>query len=312
MTHLPATISKRNLLARRQMGRFKPRARERWARILFPTPAVSVLILLLVFPIVYTIVLSFHDWNIASGKPAAFVGLKNYIDLLTSDTRFHWAAARTFGFTLATVSIEMVLGFAMALIFNKEFLGRGIFRTLFLLPLVATPVAMSLVWILILDPSIGLLNYLVSIAHLPQLLWLADPGLAMVSLIMVDVWQWTPLMMLIIMAGLSALPKEPFESALIDGASDWQLLTRITIPLVRPTVVVALLFRSIDALKTFDTIYVITQGGPNLATETLNIFAYNKAFIFLQMGYASAVIVAFFTIVLSVSLLLIKIRRGSW
>jgi multiple sugar transport system permease protein len=312
MTNLQVAISKRDHLPCRRGGHFNRRTRERWAKIMFPAPAVTVLILLLIFPIVYTIVLSFHDWNIATGRPAVFIGLQNYADLLFKDTRFHWAAARTFGFTIAAVSIETVLGFVMALVFNKEFLGRGIFRTLFLLPLVATPVAMSLVWILILDPNIGLLNYLLSIAHLPQLLWIADPGWAMVSLIMVDVWQWTPLMMLIIMAGLSALPKEPFESAVIDGASDWQLLTRITLPLVRPTVVVALLFRSIDALKTFDTIYVITQGGPNLATETLNIFAYNEAFSYLHMGYASAVIVAFFTIVLSVSLLLIKIRRGSW
>lgn len=289
-------------------GLRRPRS---WSALLFPACTLLMLLLLLVFPIAYNIVLSFQDWHLGSGRAATFTGFSNYVDLLFSNTRFHGAVLRTFVFTFLAVSLELILGVTMALIFNRQFAGRGLLRTLFLLPMVATPVAIALVWILILDPTIGLANYLLNSANLPRLLWIADPTLAFVSLVIVDAWQWTPFVMLITLAGLAALPHEPIEAAIIDGASYRQLLMYVILPLARPAIMVAVLFRSIDALKAFDTIYIITQGGPNLATETLNVYAYTEAFSNYRLGYAGAIVVAFFTIVLGVSLILIRLRRAS-
>ncbi len=262
---------------------------------------------MLAFPLAYTVWLSFHDWFVARG-PATFNGFDNYITLL-SDQRFLLALGRTLLYTIAAVAIELVLGVALALLFQQQFVGRGIARTLFLLPMVATPVAIALVWLLMFDPATGVLNYLLTLLHLPKSLWANDSLLALPSLVLVDVWQWTPLVMLIVLGGLTALPREPFEAAHIDGASAWQTLRYLTLPMLRPYIVVAALFRGIDALKTFDSIYVITKGGPGFASETLNLYIYSTAFDYLHMGMASAMLVIFFLIIVLLSVLLIRWRR---
>jgi len=285
---------------------------ERNARYLMPAPAVVAIAAMMAFPVVYTFWLSFHEWFASSPKGPAFVGLENYYKLIVTDPRFQGALIRTFLFTILAVGLQTVLGIAMALVFNEEFAGRGLFRTLFLLPMMATPVAVSLVWLMMYDPTSGLLNYLLSLLGIGPSLWVADPGIALLCLVVVDSWKFTPLIMLIVLAGLSALPLEPYESAIIDGASANQLFWRITLPLLRPTIVVAVLFRSIDALKTFDSIFVITRGGPLYATETLNIYSFVTAFQYFNMGYSSALLVIFFVIVMTVSVLCMWLRRVSW
>jgi multiple sugar transport system permease protein len=277
-----------------------------------PAPAVIAITAMMVFPVVYTLWLSFHEWFASSPKGPAFVGLENYIKLIVTDPRFQGAFIRTFLFTVLAVGLQTVLGIAMALVFNEEFVGRGLFRSLFLLPMMATPVAVSLVWLMMYDPTSGLLNYLLSLVGIGPSLWVADPGIALLCLVVVDSWKFTPLIMLIVLAGLSALPAEPYESAIIDGASASQLFWRITLPLLRPTIVVAVLFRSIDALKTFDSIFVITRGGPLYATETLNIYSFVTAFQYFNMGYSSALLVIFFIVVMAVSVLCMWLRRVSW
>jgi multiple sugar transport system permease protein len=147
---------------------------------------------------------------------------------------------------------------------------------------------------------------------LPQPLWASDTKTVIPSLVLVDVWKWTPLIMLIVLAGLSALPPEPFESAIIDGARSYQMLFHITIPLVKPAIMVALIFRTIDALKTFDIIFVITEGGPGIASETLNIFTYNTAFSYFHLGRASAILILFFLIILTISLIFVRLRRTNY
>ena len=282
---------------------------ERRIGVVFLLPAATVLGLMLLFPLGYTIYFSTHEWFASSSTLPRFVGLKNYLDM-TKDARFINALLRTFAYTGLAVVGEVVLGTGMALSFNRSFVGRGFARTVFLLPMVATPVAIALVWLLMYDPASGVLNYFLRVLNLPPILWVSDRQTVILSLVVVDVWQWTPLVMLIALAGLASLPSEPYEAAIIDGASSLQILRYVTLPLLRPYIVVAALFRGIDALKTFDTIYVITRGGPAFASETLNLYIYNNSFEYLHIGYSSAMLVVFFWIVLGVSLLLIALRRG--
>lgn len=285
---------------------------ERNARYLMPAPAVIAILGMMIFPLVYTLWLSFHSWFASSPKGPLFVGLENYYKLVVDDTRFQGAFGRTIVFTVLAVGLQTILGIAMALVFNEEFRGRGIFRSLFLLPMMATPVAVSLVWLMMYDPTSGLLNYLLSLVGQPPSLWVADSSLALLCLVVVDSWKWTPLIMLIVLAGLSALPSDPYESAVIDGANPAQLFWHITLPLLRPTIMVAILFRSIDALKTFDSIFVITKGGPVYASETLNIYSFIQAFEYFNMGYSSALLMIFFALVMGVSILFMRLRRVSW
>jgi len=158
-------------------------------------------------------------------------------------------------------------------------------------------------------PTLGVANYLVSVVGLSPLRWTYSSATALYALALVDVWQWTPLIMLIALAGLASLPREPYEAAHLDGATSWQAFWHITLPLLRPTLVVAILFRAIDALKTFDIIFVMTQGGPANATETVNLLLFNQAFSYFNMGYAASMAVALFALVLGASLILIKVRR---
>jgi multiple sugar transport system permease protein len=284
---------------------------ERWSRWLFPAPSVIVLLALMAFPVAYTFFLSFTEWSPTSVGIPAFIGLGNYIKLLTDDERFINAVGRTILFTVVGVSVQCVLGVSLALIFNREFKGRGFFRTIFLMSMVATPVAIALVWMMILDINTGILNYILHSLAGVRVAWLSDRSVVLWSLMLVDTWQWTPFIMLIALAGLSALPTEPYESAVIDGANSAQLLWHLTLPMLRPVLMVALMFRSIDALKTFDIIYVITRGGPAFASETLNLYAFSQGLFYFNMGYASAILMLFFLLVMGTSLLFIRLRRAA-
>jgi multiple sugar transport system permease protein len=175
--------------------------------------------------------------------------------------------------------------------------------------MVATPVAMGLVWMLIYEPTIGFANTLLKSLGLAPMLWLASTSQVIPSLVIVDVWEWTPMIALIVMAGLSTLPRDPYESADVDGASTWQKFVYITLPLLRPTIIVAVMLRLIDALKTFDIIYATTQGGPNMASETLNIYGYVLGFQYFKLGMASSLLVIFFAIVMGLTLAMIWIRK---
>jgi len=191
----------------------------------------------------------------------------------------------------------------------KNFKGKNLAKTLFLLPMVATPVAMGLVWLLIYEPSIGAANAFLHLLGLKPVDWLGNAKQVIPSLAIVDIWQWTPMISLIVMAGLSTLPHEPYEAADVDGASGWQKLFLITLPLVRPTIMVAVTLRLIDALKTFDIIYATTQGGPGNASETLNIYSYVQGFQYFKLGMASALLVMFFSIVLGLTIIFIWMRK---
>jgi len=284
----------------------------RYAPLIFPAPAVILVALIIVYPVLYTGWMSLQQWFASSLTPPKFIGLAHYREIVVADARFRDAFFRTLYFAGLVVSAETVLGVAMALLFNREFWGRGLVRTLSILPMVATPTAIALVFVMMYHPTLGVMNYLVTHAGLAPFAWTYSSRTALYALAVVDVWEWTPLVMLIALAGLAALPREPYESALIDGATPLRTFWHITLPLLRPILIVAVLFRAIDALKTFDIIFVMTQGGPSNATETINLLLFNQAFSYFNIGYASAMAVALFAIVMGASLILMKVRRTEW
>lgn len=275
---------------------------------IFPLPAAIFILLMMAFPVLYTFWVSFTDWSVASGGNVNFIGLKNYYDLL-NNPRFFNAVKMTFYFTILAVGVETVLGVMIALILNREFWGKGIAKTILLLPMVATPVAIGLAWTLFYEPTIGLANYTLRKLGLQASSWLASRDMVVPALAIVDIWEWTPMIALIVLAGLASMPVEPFEAAKVDGASAFQTLRYITLPLLYPTILVAVVLRSIDAFKTFDIIYTMTAGGPGFASETLNIYAYSLGFGYFNFGAASSALVALLAIVLGSSLLILWVRK---
>ncbi len=272
----------------------------------FILPAAIAVLAVIVFPWIFTVYMSMREWNYDG--TSAFVGLENYLTLVM-DPRFIGSVLITLYFTVLAVVLPIVLGTAAALVFHREFPLRGLLRTIFIMPMMATPVAVALVWTMMFHPQLGVLNYLLSLIGIPPQAWVYSPSTVIPTLVLVEVWHWTPLVMLIVLGGLATLPTEPYESAEVDGANQWHMLVHITMPLLWPYIMMALIIRTIDALKAFDTIFVITQGGPGTASETLNIFVYLQAFQFYKIGYASAVIVIFFLLVVGLSAGLLYLRQ---
>ena len=276
----------------------------------FVLPALVVVVSVIVFPWAFTLWMSLREWQVGSGSH--FVGAANFARLFT-DVRFHEAIVHTVYFTVLAVVLPVVLGLLCAIVFHREFKGRGLLRALFVMPMMATPVAIALVWAMMFHPQLGVLNYLLSLVGIPPQLWVFHPDTVIPSLVLVETWQWTPLVMLIVLGGLAAIPTEPYESALIDGATGWQMFRYITFPLVLPFVMVAAIIRSIDAIKSFDIIYAITQGGPGTASETINLYLYSVAFAYYDIGYGSAIAVVFFLMVIGLAVLLLWLKqRSAW
>jgi multiple sugar transport system permease protein len=276
----------------------------------FAYPALAMTGAVIVFPWMFTLFMSVHEWKI--GSPREFVGLANYVKLAT-DPRFLESIAHTLYFTVLAVALPIVFGTLAALIFNERFPLRGLFRAVFILPMMATPVAVALVWTMMFHPQLGVLNYLLSLVGIGPASWVYAPETVIPALVLVEIWHWTPLVMLIVLGGLAAAPTEPYESARIDGANAWQMFRHITLPLIMPFVVLATVIRTIDALKAFDTIFVITSGGPGTASETINIYLYLQAFSFYNIGYASAVVVVFFVLIIALAMVLLWLRqKAKW
>jgi multiple sugar transport system permease protein len=275
-------------------------------------PAALTILLIILFPLVYTLWMALHEYSMGVNAAPRFIGLANYLHSF-KDQRFLEAIPRTFYFTLLGVVAPAAIGTAAALVFAREFPGRGLLRTVFSLPMMATPVSIALIWQMMFHPQLGVLNYFLGLLHVSPQPWIFSTRSVIPTLAIVETWQWTPFVMLIVLGGLAALPSEPYEAARIDGASRLQTIRYVTIPLVWPYIMIALLLRSIDALKAFDIIYVMTQGGPGTASETLNIFLYLQAFAFYNIGLSSAVVVIYFVILLVMSLgLLVARQKTSW
>src|ERR1041384_5065497 len=272
----------------------------------FVLPALIVVLAVIVFPWVFTIWMSLQEWKV--GSPTTFVGLSNYLRM-PNDPRFVEAVWHTLVYTALSVVLPLVFGTVAAVVFHQKFPLRGVLRGIFIMPMMATPVAIALIWTMMFHPQLGVLNYLLSLFGLPPSLWVFDPATVIPSLVLVETWQWTPLGMLIVLGGPAALPTEPYESALIDGASFWQMFRYITLPLITPFLFIAAMIRMIDAVKSFDIIFAITQGGPGSASETINLYLYSVAFIYYDVGYASAIAVVFFALIVALAAVLLQLRQ---
>ncbi|MBR0795746.1 sugar ABC transporter permease [Bradyrhizobium jicamae] len=272
----------------------------------FVIPALVVVLAVIIFPWVFTIWMSLNEWKV--GSPITFVGLANYLRL-PADPRFVEAVEHTLLYTALSVLLPLVFGTLAAIVFHQKFAARGFLRGIFIMPMMATPVAIALVWTMMFHPQLGVLNYLLSLVGLPPQLWVFNPTTVIPSLVLVETWQWTPLVMLIVLGGLAAIPTEPYESAQIDGANFWQVFRFITLPLIMPFLFIAGMIRMIDAVKSFDIIFAITQGGPGSASETINVYLYSVAFVYYDLGYGSAIAVVFFLLIIALAALLLYLRK---
>ncbi|QND45003.1 sugar ABC transporter permease (plasmid) [Rhizobium lusitanum] len=276
----------------------------------FVIPALVVIAAVIVFPWVFTLWMSVNSWTL--GQSQSFAGFANYARLAT-DLRFWEALWHTVFYTGLSVIAPVFLGMLAALIFDAQFPLRGLLRGIFVMPMMATPVAIALVWTMMFHPQLGVLNYLLSFIGIGPQEWIYNQISVIPSLVLVETWQWTPLVMLIVLGGLAAVPREPYESAEIDGANVWQKFRYLTLPMIAPFLMIAVIIRSIDAVKSFDIIYAMTQGGPGTASETINIYLYNTAFSYYDIGYGSAMAVVFFILIVALSFVLLMARqRANW
>jgi multiple sugar transport system permease protein len=257
-----------------------------WAFLL---PAYGAILAVVGIPVVYSLYLSFHQWKLATfQKGVPFVGLDNYARAIGDDAFWH-SLQLTIGFLVVALVAEVVLGIALAVLLDQVFRGRRTALIVLLLPMFVTNVVIGLIWRILLSYDFGVLNWLLSLVGLPKVAWLGDPGLALWSLVIVDVWNTTAFVALLVLAGLAAVPDEPRQAARVDGASSWQVFRLITLPLLRPVIFVAVVWRTIDLFRIFDVVYSLTGGGPYNATETISLYAYNEGFASFNLGFASAI-----------------------
>ena len=255
--------------------------RASWLPYVLIAPAVAVLLALSIYPLIYSITVSLQvgeSW-----------GFGNFTRLF-SDNFFLTAMGHTFVYAGAALTCEFLLGLGLAVLLNTQLRGRGLFRAALLVPMMLPPVVAAIVWRLMLNPNFGAINGTLKQIGIDtdSLTWTASPGLALLSVIVVDVWQWTPFVFLVLLAGLQAIPQEPYEAALIDGSSRWQTFRHVTLPLLKPAILIVLLLRTMDLLRVFDQIFILTEGGPGFATETISLYIYRTAFRFFDFGYAAA------------------------
>ena len=264
-----------------------PRLTDRRLAVLFISPAMLLLLTMSVFPLLWALYLSFTDYSATRDVPADFVGFQNYVDVLTSPQVWQ-RALTTLVYVTGAVALQTVLGFGIAYLISRRTHGRGLLTTLFLVPMMLSPIVVGLFWRFMLDAQFGVFNSMLGSLGLGQVEGLTRQRTALLSLIVVDTWQWTPFIMLIALAGLTAVPKYLYEAASIDRASEWFRFRNITLPLVWPLLLIAVMFRAIEAFRLFDLVYILTGGGPGGTTETLSYNVYKVAFFGFDTGRAAA------------------------
>ena len=270
-------------------------------------PAVLFTVGMIGFPFVFTIWLGFE--NFSSTGRARFVGLANYTKMIGDDAFWHGLYV-TFYLYILSLALQLILGTYLAMLLFKAKRLPGIVRSLFISPFLMPPVVAGMMWLIILDPSIGAANYVLHVLGLPPSDWLASPLWVIPTIALVDTWQWAPYVALIVLGGLQSLPPSIYEAAEIDGASPAKTFIRITLPLLLPTLVTATVLRSVDLLRFFDIIYITTQGGPGDASNTLNIYGFRVGFEFFNIGYASALMLTLSAIVFGAVIALNRLRQA--
>ncbi|MEY3591305.1 MAG: trehalose transport system permease protein SugA [Bacteroidota bacterium] len=269
-------------------------------------PAVIFVVLMVIFPLGYAFWLSLQDYRI--GQAVKFIGIGNYTALI-QDEQFWNGIKLTFILYITALILQLILGVGLGMLLHRVQLMRGLVRTVMVSPFMLPPVVIGMMSIVILDPGMGVANYLLKAANLPTSLFLASTDYVIYTVVLIDTWQWTPFVALIVLGGLQSLPTKIYEAAAIDGATGWREFIYITLPLLGPTILTAAVLRSVDLLRFFDVIYITTQGGPGYASSTLNIYAYRKAFEFTDIGYAAALMITLSTIVFGVVLVFSQFRK---
>ncbi len=263
-------------------------------------PAIVFLAAMTAFPMTFILFASLSKWSLMRNPMPSFQGLGNYMRMF-SDAYFWQSLGITLFFTIACLVIETVLGVLVSLLINREFRLRGLARSIILIPMMLTPAVIALMWRVLFNPQFGIINYLLESIGLKGPLWLADPKLSLISLCLVDIWEWTPFMGLSALAALQSIPKEIHESSHIDGASGFATLWHITLPLIRPVLFISASFRLGALLRWFDTFYVMTAGGPGRSTENLPMYIYKTGFFYYDMGYSAALAFALLVLTIVVS-----------
>jgi multiple sugar transport system permease protein len=279
-------------LSKRQAGRQRVPARlkdiaGRWS---FMIPATVVLVAVLAYPLLYTVQISFSHFDLATFSPGSPAGLENYTKALGNES-FQNSLLVTGVYLVLALPLQIVLGFAIAFLLNAEWRGRGVFRALFLIPMVVAPVVSGGIWKMLLDPLWGVVGWLTSLVGLPPVNWFGSGATAMISVVLIDTWRSVPFVVLIASAALLALPKDVFEAAQVDGANWWQTLWRVSLPMLAPIIAATFIVRWLGAVKMFDIILTTTNGGPGKATEVVNLYIYQQAFQLLRFSESSAMAV---------------------
>lgn len=274
----------------------------------FIWPALLIVLLISIFPLVYSLTTSFMSMRLVPPTPSRFVGFGNYLDLLQNPRFWHVAGTTTL-IAFISVGLQYVIGLSVALALNSRVPGEGIFRVSFLLPMLVAPVAVALIARQVLNPTMGPLNEVMTALGFPNLPFLTQTSWALGSIIAVEVWQWTPFVILMLLAGLQTLPDDVYEAAALENATPWQQFRDITFPMLLPISVAVVFIRLIESYKIIDTVFVMTGGGPGISTETLTLFAYQEGFKKFNLGYTSALSFLFLIVITVIGLVYLAILK---
>jgi multiple sugar transport system permease protein len=276
---------------------------------LLTAPGLAALMLVITFPLFFTVFVSGFEYTLIHRSFDTFVGIENYQSAF-GENYFGEALWVTLKFVVCVVLLEFIIGFTIALMLNSVTRFKDAYYLILLMPLLINPVVVALIWRMFLHPELGIVNYLLGLVGIAKVNWLGDPVIAFWTVVLTDIWHQVSFMIVLLLAGLSALPKEPYEAARMDGASTLQSFIHVTLPLMRPVIIVTLLIRLIFAVKTFDLVYVMTRGGPGTATDLISYFIYRSAFFGLNIGQASAISVLLLVIVLALTAYLYRYMRS--
>lgn len=297
-----------NISESAQFNTVKPHRKamsDAWFSVLLIAPAMIIILFFALVPLGYAMNVSLRFADLTRGGIKEFVGLENYRTVLFD--KFFWESISvTLIFTFFAVAIEMILGIFVAFLINGATVGKGIIRSLLILPLATAPAVTGLFWRYLYDTQFGLYNYFLGLLGLPQPNWLGDIKVALWAVIVFDIWQWMPYVALIVLAGLQSLPKEPFEAAELDGASYFKVLRRLTFPMLTPVLTLVCMLRTIDALRLYDAVAVLTRGGPGSTTETMTYYLYRQGLQFFRMDYASTMALLFLYAVVLASMFALR------
>ncbi|HEY8448160.1 MAG TPA: sugar ABC transporter permease [Thermomicrobiales bacterium] len=280
--------------------------RERWVSVLFLAPSILFLLITSVYPLLYSLWLSFHSWNmmLPNSRPIWY-GLDNYRNLWESEA-FRNSIRVTLIFVVSAVTIEFVLGMGLALLATSRIRAIGLIRTVLLVPLMMAPVVAGVLWRTLFHSTYGVVNWLLDLVGIAPQPWLGSPSQALPAVITVEIWQNLPVVAFVLAAGIQSLPVDLYKAAAVDGASSWQVFRRITLPMLRPVIIVVLLLRIMDAFKVFDIVFTMTYGGPGQTTELLSMLIYKTGLRFFQIGQASAMSWVFLIVIFIISLFFIR------